>query len=108
MSDPRPHILYVAEYSTGGSVESLLTLVGGLDKNRYRPTVLFYRTPDAEISERVEQAARERCDGTVESATGRDALCNVIERAGDSGGGDTRPDGAMTIDSRATVELSMT
>lgn len=71
MSDPRPHILYVAEYSTGGSVESLLTLVGGLDKNRYRPTVLFYRTPDAEISERVKQAGAEVRVVSDDSATGQ-------------------------------------
>lgn len=56
MSDRRQHILYVAEFSTGGSIESLLTLVGGLDKDLFRPTVLFHKMPDAAICERVERA----------------------------------------------------
>jgi glycosyltransferase involved in cell wall biosynthesis len=56
MTRQRPHILYVAEFSTGGSIESLLTLIGGLDKTEFELTVLFFRMPDASIRERVEQA----------------------------------------------------
>ena len=56
MSKHRTHILYIAEFSTGGSIESLLTLVGGLDKDIFRPTVLFYNMPDTAICERVERA----------------------------------------------------
>ncbi len=52
----RPHILYVAEFSTGGSIESLLTLIGGLDKEAFKPSVLFYAMPDGEICRRVEEA----------------------------------------------------
>jgi glycosyltransferase involved in cell wall biosynthesis len=52
----RPHILYVAEFSTGGSIESLLTLIGGLDKSAFRPTVLFHTMPDASVRKRVEAA----------------------------------------------------
>ena len=59
MSERRPHILYVAEFSTGGSIESLLTLVGGLDKDVFRPTVLFYKMPDPATCERVERAGAE-------------------------------------------------
>ena len=56
MSERRPHILYVAEFSTGGSIESLLTLIGGLDKDMFRLTVLFYKLPDPTTCERVERA----------------------------------------------------
>jgi glycosyltransferase involved in cell wall biosynthesis len=56
MPKQRPHILYVAVYSTGGSIESLLTLIGGLDKTAFRATVLFYRMPDPEVCERVKRA----------------------------------------------------
>jgi len=48
------HILYIAEFSTGGSVESLLCLVGGLDKQAFKATVLFYTMPDRTICERFE------------------------------------------------------
>jgi len=56
MSKQRSHVLYVAEFSTGGSIESLLTLIGGLDKTAFQATVLFYRMPDLKICERVERA----------------------------------------------------
>ena len=56
MSEHRPHVLYVVEFSTGGSIESLLTLVDGLDKDLYEVSVLFYRAPDAAIVERFERA----------------------------------------------------
>ncbi len=59
MPADRPHILYVAEYSTGGSIESLLTLIGGLDKDAFRVSVLFHVMPDASISERVAAAGAE-------------------------------------------------
>lgn len=59
MSKQRPHVLYVAEFSTGGSIESLLTLVGGLDKTAFRATILFYKMPDLRICERVERAGAE-------------------------------------------------
>ncbi len=49
----RCKILYVAEYSTGGSVISLCHLVNGLDITRYNPTVIFYRTPSPFISEKL-------------------------------------------------------
>jgi len=54
MQDSRTHILYIAEYSTGGSVESLLCLVGGLDKKVFKATVLFARMPDSAICDRFE------------------------------------------------------
>ena len=56
MQDSRTHILYIAEYSTGGSVESLLCLVGGLDKNAFSATVLFTRMPDSAVCQRFETA----------------------------------------------------
>jgi len=56
MPRSRIHILYIAEYSTGGSVESLLCLVGGLDKNAFKATVLFYTMPNATMCERFEAA----------------------------------------------------
>ena len=59
MSPSRPHILYVAEFSTGGSIESLLTLIGGLDRGAFRATVLFHFMPDAAICRRVEAAGAE-------------------------------------------------
>jgi len=59
MSRSRTHILYVAEYSTGGSIESLLCLVGGLDKGSFKATVLFYTMPDPAVCERVESAGAE-------------------------------------------------
>ena len=76
MPKQRPHILYIAEFSTGGSIESLLTLIGGLDKDVYRPTILFYEMPDAEICERVEHA-------------GADVV--VISRSGFTKKGESRP-----------------
>jgi len=54
MSRSRTHILYIAEFSTGGSVESLLCLVGGLDKQAFKATVLFYTMPDPAICDRFE------------------------------------------------------
>jgi len=54
MSRSPTHILYIAEFSTGGSVESLLCLVGGLDKQAFKATVLFYTMPDRTICERFE------------------------------------------------------
>ena len=56
MTRQRPHILYVAEFATGGSIESLLTLIGGLDKTEFDLTVLFFRMPEASIRERMQQA----------------------------------------------------
>lgn len=50
------HIFYIAEFSTGGSVESLLCLVGGLDKTLFRATVLFYTMPDERTCGRFEAA----------------------------------------------------
>jgi len=54
MPDSPTHILYVAEYSTGGSVESLLCLVGGLDRAEFEATVLFYSMPEDRTRERFE------------------------------------------------------
>lgn len=59
MSERRPHILYVAEFSTGGSIESLLTLISGLDKTAFQATVLFYRMPDPRTCARVKRAGAE-------------------------------------------------
>ena len=56
MSRSHTHILYIAEFSTGGSIESLLCLVGGLDKQVFKATVLFYTMPDHVICARVESA----------------------------------------------------
>ena len=56
MSRSPTHILYIAEFSTGGSVESLLCLVGGLDKHAFKATVLFYTMPDHTICARFESA----------------------------------------------------
>jgi glycosyltransferase involved in cell wall biosynthesis len=56
MPKSRTHILYIAEFSTGGSVESLLCLVGGLDKQAYKATVLFYTMPDPAMCDRFEAA----------------------------------------------------
>ncbi|MDX2412082.1 MAG: glycosyltransferase family 4 protein [Woeseiaceae bacterium] len=56
MSRSPTHILYIAEFSTGGSVESLLCLVGGLDKQAFKATVLFYTMPDCTICDRFESA----------------------------------------------------
>jgi glycosyltransferase involved in cell wall biosynthesis len=62
MNGEKTHILYIAEFSTGGSVESLLCLVGGLDKTLYRATVLFYALPDERTCRRFEDAG-----ATIES-----------------------------------------
>jgi len=56
MTSSKVHILYVAEYSTGGSVESLLCLVGGLDKRKYAATVLFFSMPEEATCRRFESA----------------------------------------------------
>ena len=56
MAPTRTHILYVAEFSTGGSIESLLTLIGGLDKLSFNATVLFYTMPDPAVCARIESA----------------------------------------------------
>ncbi len=56
MSRSPTHVLYIAEFSTGGSVESLLCLVGGLDKQAFKATVLFYTMPDRTIFDRFESA----------------------------------------------------
>ena len=61
MSRPSTHILYIAEYSTGGSVESLLCLVGGLDKAIFKTTVLFYSMPDAITCARFDSAGATVC-----------------------------------------------
>ena len=55
------HILYVAEFSTGGSVESLLCLVGGLDKTTFQATVLFYSLPDERTCNRFSDAGATVC-----------------------------------------------
>ena len=52
----RKRILYIARYSTGGSIESLLCLIQGLDKQRFQPTVLFYHPPAGYKQERFEAA----------------------------------------------------
>jgi len=54
--ESRTHILYIAEFSTGGSVESLWCLVDGLDKLAFKATVLFYAMPDDAIIERFAAA----------------------------------------------------
>jgi len=54
MSRSHTHILYIAKFSTGGSIESLLCLIGGLDKQEFESTVLFYSMPDRAICERLE------------------------------------------------------
>jgi len=56
MSRTATHILFIAEFSTGGSIESLLCLVGGLDKQAFRATVLFYTMPEDAIRTRLESA----------------------------------------------------
>jgi len=56
MSLNRMHILYIAEFSTGGSIESLLCLVGGLDKDKFKATVLFYEEPVVATRKRFEAA----------------------------------------------------
>jgi len=61
MSRSRTHILYIAEYSTGGSVESLLCLVGGLDKSDFKATVLFYSMPGEPTCARFESAGATVC-----------------------------------------------
>jgi len=53
MSSQKTHVLYVAEFSTGGSVESLLTLVNGLDRSAYDATILFYTMPAPATRERL-------------------------------------------------------
>ena len=53
MSRSPAHILYIAEFSTGGSIESLLCLVGGLDNQAFKATILFYTMPDQAICERI-------------------------------------------------------
>jgi glycosyltransferase involved in cell wall biosynthesis len=57
MPPSRTHVLYIAEFSTGGSVESLLCLVGGLDKTEFQATVLFYSMPDDRTCARFESAS---------------------------------------------------
>ena len=52
MSRTPTHVLYIAEFSTGGSVESLLCLVGGLDKHEFKATVLFYTMPAPAVCDR--------------------------------------------------------
>lgn len=61
MSTKPTHILYIAEYATGGSVESLLCLVGGLDKSEYNATVLFFDMPDERTVERFKSAGASVC-----------------------------------------------
>lgn len=56
MSSNKIHVLYIAEFSTGGSVESLLCLAGGLDKREYDATVLFFSKPDEATCRRFESA----------------------------------------------------
>ncbi|MGI9205100.1 MAG: glycosyltransferase, partial [Woeseiaceae bacterium] len=56
MSERLLHILYIAEFSTGGSVESLLCLVGGLNKSRFKATILFYSMQDERTCRRFESA----------------------------------------------------
>jgi glycosyltransferase involved in cell wall biosynthesis len=70
MQKSRTHILYIAEFSTGGSVESLLVLLGGLDKRRFRATALFYSLPDEAICARVEAAGAE-LDSLYPRASGK-------------------------------------
>ena len=61
MLRPRTHILYIAEFSTGGSVESLLCLVGGLDKATFKATVLFFSLPGETTCARFEAAGATVC-----------------------------------------------
>jgi glycosyltransferase involved in cell wall biosynthesis len=56
MSGKSTHILYIAEFSTGGSIESLLTLIGGLDKQIFRATILFDTMPEPSVCERINAA----------------------------------------------------
>ena len=56
MVTDRINILYVAEFTIGGSVESLHSLITGLDKSRFNPTVLFYHEPVPLIRSRFEEA----------------------------------------------------
>jgi glycosyltransferase involved in cell wall biosynthesis len=56
LGNERLNLVYVAEFVTGGSVESLHSLVAGLDKSRFEPTVLFYREPSSDIRQRFEDA----------------------------------------------------
>ena len=56
MDADRTNVVYVAEFTTGGSVVALHNLVAGLDRQRYAATVLFYREPDAEIRRDFEEA----------------------------------------------------
>lgn len=61
MSASRKHILYIAEFSTGGSVESLLCLVGGLNQEQFKATVLFYSLPDGTTCDRFEKTGASIC-----------------------------------------------
>ena len=56
MSLRKAKVIYVVEFSTGGSVESLHSLISGLDKSRFAPIVLFYHQPAALIRKRFESA----------------------------------------------------
>ena len=52
----RKRVLYIARYSTGGSAESLLCLIQGLDRSRFEPVVLFYFPPKPSWQKRYENA----------------------------------------------------
>jgi len=56
MNPRKTTIAYVVEFSTGGSVESLHSLISGLNKSKYEPIVLFYYEPEALIRLRFESA----------------------------------------------------
>ena len=56
MTNRPKNILYVAEFATGGSIESLLCLVRALDKSEYAPTVLFFAMPESRTVERFQTA----------------------------------------------------
>jgi glycosyltransferase involved in cell wall biosynthesis len=56
MTTVRINIFYVAEFVTGGSVECLHSLITGLDKSRFNPTVLFYHEPAPLIRARFQEA----------------------------------------------------
>lgn len=71
----RRRILYVARFATGGSIESLLCLIGGLDKALFDATVLFHSTPEPSVRQRVKAAGASVevlfADRTEISADGR-------------------------------------
>lgn len=79
MISKRIRILYIAEFSTGGSVESLLCLVGGLDKSKYDATVLFFAMPPERMVERFRTAGASVVS-IYPHSTGANAVADVRNR----------------------------